>query len=221
MLKAAGRLFRSRRGRLWAAGLFAAALGGCGVGAEKVPDTKYFVIDYSPERAKKSGPVVPVTVSVDNFRSDSVYRTEKMIFRKVPYQIDFYPYQRWGARPDEIVTDRMIDHLLATGRFREVIRAASGASSDDLIRGRVKRFEEDNVSNKYFADAQIEISLIYRRTGKVLLQKRLTRRTQATSRPPQGFVDAMARNLRGLLSQAATQISEAVSKHHNRRARRP
>lgn len=221
MLKAAGRLFRSRRGRLWAAGLLAAALAGCGVGAERVPDTKYFVIDYSPERAKKSGPVVPVTVGVDNFRADSVYRTEKMIFRKVPYQIDFYPYQRWGARPDEIVTDRMIDHLLATGRFREVVRAASGAPSDYLIRGRVKRFEEDNVSNKYFADAQIEISLIYRRTGKVLLQKRLTRRTLATSRPPQGFVDAMARNLKALLSQAAAQISEAVAKHHGQLARRP
>ena len=109
-----------------------------------VPETRYFVIDYTLETSRNSGPVIPVSVGVDKFRSDAVYRTDKIVFRKVPYQVEFYPYERWGARPEEIVTDRMIDHLLATNRFREVIRATSGANSDYLVRGRVKRFEEED-----------------------------------------------------------------------------
>lgn len=215
---------RARWGGLWAALLLMTAplaLAGCGVGAEKVPETRFFVVDYSVPASKNAGPRVPVVVGVDNFRSDAVYRTEKIVFRKVPYEVNFYPYERWGARPDEIVTDRMIDHLMATRRFREVVRVASGAPSDYLVRGRVKRFEEDGISNNYFADAQVEISLIYRRTGKVLLQKRLSRREAAASKPPGGFVDAMAKNLKGLLGMAAGQIAEAVSKHHGRLASRP
>ncbi len=222
MLKPAGGIRRSRIGTYWAAALLAVAvpLGGCGVGTEKAPETRYFVIDYAlkPEKGART---TPVTVGVDNFRSDSIYRTEKIVFRRVPYQVDFYPYQRWGARPDEIVTDRMIDHLLATGSFREVVRSASGAPSDYLVRGRIKRFEEDNVSNSYFADAQIEVTLIHRRSGKVLLQRRISRRTRARTQPPHGFVNAMAENLKGLLGEASAQIAETVSKHHGRIAKRP
>jgi len=194
---------------------------GCGMTAEKVPDIRYFIIDYSLRPAENIAPIVPVTIGVDKFRADSVYRTEKIVFRRVPYQVDFYPYERWGARPDEIVTDRMIDHLLATRRFREVIRSVSGARSDYLVRGRIKRFEEDNASNRYFADAQIEISVVYRRTGQVLLQKRLSRRIRAVSRPPQGFVNAMAKNLKELLGGASVQIAEAVTRHHKMLVKRP
>ena len=96
---------------------------GCGIGAGDVPETRYFVIDYTPAVSRNSSPHLPVSVGVDKFRSDSVYRTDKIVFRKVPYQIEFYPYERWGARPADIVTDRLIDHLLAIHRFREVIRA--------------------------------------------------------------------------------------------------
>ncbi|MBT3821591.1 MAG: hypothetical protein HOC91_03270 [Nitrospinaceae bacterium] len=224
MLSVLERIRRARWGGLWMVLVLLVAplaLSGCGVGAEKVPETRYFVVDYSVPTSINAGPIVPVVVGVDNFRSDAVYRTEKIVFRKVPYEVNFYPYERWGARPDEIVTDRMIDHLLATKRFREVVRAASGVPSDYLVRGRVKRFEEDGISNKYFADAQIEISLIYRRTGQVLLQRRLSRREVAASKPPGGFVDAMARNLKGLLGQAAAQIGQAVSKHQRQMAKRP
>jgi ABC-type uncharacterized transport system auxiliary subunit len=194
---------------------------GCGVAGDKVPETRYFIIDYTVQPAKNAAPAIPVTVGVDKFRADSVYRTEKMVFRRVPYQVEFYPYERWGARPDEIVTDRMIDHLLATRRFREVIRSVSGARPDYLVRGRIKRFEEDDVSNQYFAVARIEISLIYRRTGQVLLQKLISGRTKAVSDPPGGFVDAMAKNLKGLLGSAAAQIAEAVARHHQKLANRP
>ncbi len=223
MLKEAGGIRRSRIGNYWAALLLAVVvpLGGCGVGVEKASETRYFVIDYSLKPVKKGARSAPVTVGVDNFRSDSVYRTEKIVFRRVPYQVDFYPYQRWGARPDEIVTDRMLDHLLATGRFREVVRSASGAPSDYLVRGRIKRFEEDNVSKSYYADAQIEFTLIHRRSGKVLLQRRISRRTRALTQPPHGFVNAMAENLKGLLGEVADQIAEAVSNHFGRMAKRP
>jgi ABC-type uncharacterized transport system auxiliary subunit len=187
---------------------------GCGAGAGNVPETRYFVIDYTLKTSRNSGPVIPVSVGVDKFRSDAVYRTDKIVFRKVPYQVEFYPYERWGARPEEIVTDRMIDHLLAINRFREVFRATSGANSDYLVRGRVKRFEEDS-SKGYAAVAQIEVSLIYRKSGKVLLQRRVTRRTPAKSKPPQGFVNAMAENLKSLLGEMAGEISKAVVKHRN------
>ncbi len=187
---------------------------GCGMGAGNVPETRYFVIDYTLAVSRNSSPPLPVSVGVDKFRSDSVYRTDKIVFRKVPYQIEFYPYERWGARPEDIVTDRLIDHLLAIHRFRQVIRATSGAPSDYLVRGRVKRFEEDS-SSGYSAVAQIEMSLQYRKTGKVLLQKRVTRRTPAKSKPPQGFVNAMAENLKSLLGELAQEIYEAVAKHRN------
>ncbi|MEE9240602.1 MAG: hypothetical protein V3U53_05375, partial [bacterium] len=83
-----------------------------------------------------------------------------------------------------------------------------------LVRGRVKRFEEDS-SSGYSAVAQIEMSLQYRKTGKVLLQKRVTRRTPAQSKPPQGCVNAMAENLKSLLGELAQEIYEAVAKHRN------
>ena len=45
--------------------------------------------------------------------------------------------------------------------------------------------------------------------------------TLANSKPPQGFVDAMAKNLKVLLGSAAAQIAEAVTRHHQKLANRP
>ena len=144
-----------------------------------------------------------------------------MVFRKAPDRVDFYPYERWGARPDEIVTDRMIDHLLALSRFREVVRAGGGTRAGYLVRGRVKRFEEVDGSGGYTAVAQIEISVVHRRSGQVIFQRRLKGEKRAKTKPPEGYVNAMAENLRGLLGKAAGEIAEAVSRHLRRRAPRP
>lgn len=187
---------------------------GCGVATENVPETRYFVIDYTLPRKKNAGPVLPVSIGVDNFRADVVYRTDKIVYRRVPYQIEFYPYERWGARPEEMVTDRLIDHLISVNRFREVVRATSGTHSDYLVRGRVKRFEEDS-SNGFSAVAQLEVSLLDRKTGTVLLHRRVTKRTPAKSKPPLGFVNAMAENLKALLGQLADEIVQAVARHIN------
>ena len=211
--------FLTRQGSRLAGGLLAAALAaaGCGVGADTIPETRYFVIDYTlPPAPVNPGHTLPVSVGVDPFRSDAVYRTEKIVFRKVPYRVDFYPYERWGARPDEFVTDRLIDHLLASSRFREVVRATGGIQADYLVRGRVKRFEEVDSPDgrKYSALAEIEITVADRRTGAVLLQKRISRTTPAKVKAPQKFVDAMAENLKGLLTEATDHIAEAVARHH-------
>lgn len=198
-----------------AACLAALLAGGCGVGSGQIPDTRFFVIDYRVPAAPQAGQVLPVTVGVESFRSDAVYRTDRMVYRKVPYRVDFYPYERWGARPDEFVTDRLLDHLEASRRFREVVRASGGAAPDYLVRGRVKRFEEVGSANgKFSALAQVEIFLVERRSGKVLLQRQLSHSAEAKSQPPQGFVEAMAESLRSLLSEATGQIAETIARHN-------
>lgn len=206
-------------GKLVAALALATALAGCGAGLESIPETHYFIIDYTlPHKKPKAAPL-PASVGVDDFRADAVYRSEKIVFRKVPYRVDFYPYERWGARPDEMVTDRFIDHLLASGRFRDVVRASTGTSSDFLVRGRVKRFEEvDGPGDTYSASAKIEVSVIDRRSGDVIYQHSLSSVTRAKTKPVQGFVDAMADNIRGLLSQATRQIASAIEKRLRERS---
>ena len=204
-------------GRLARAAACLAALlaGGCGVGGGQIPDTRFFVIDYRVPAPSQAGQVLPVTVGVESFRSDAVYRTDRMVYRKVPYRVDFYPYERWGARPDEFVTDRLLDHLEASRRFKEVVRASGGATTDYLVRGRVKRFEEVGSDNgKFSALAQVEIFLVERRSGKVLLQRQLSHSAEAKSRPPQGFVEAMAESLKNLLSEATGQIAETIARHN-------
>jgi len=209
-------VFSPRLGRLMgAAACLAFLAAGCGVGTADIPDTRFFVIDYRvPPSNPGTGQMLPVVLGVESFRADSVYRTDRIVYRKVPYRVDFYPYERWGARPDEFVTDRLLDHLAASGRFKDVVRASAGASYDYLVRGRVKRFEEVGSSNgKFSALAQLDLSLIDRHTGKVIFQQQFTQSTEAGSKPPQGFVEAMAENLKTLLAGATKEIIEAASRH--------
>ena len=135
--------------------------------------------------------------------------------------MDFYPYERWGARPDEIVTDRMIDHLTALGRFQEVVRTVGGPKADILVRGRVKRFEEVERGGAFFAVVQIEYSVLDRRSGQVLYQGRLTGEEKAASKPPKGFVNAMAESLKKLLGKAAIQTARVVAGHLQQGSVRP
>lgn len=197
-------------------------LTGClGIGTARIPETRHFVIDYVVPAKKASGPGIPVSVGVDNFRADSVYRSDRIIFRKDSYRVDYYPYERWGARPDEIVTDRMLDHLNALGRFRDVVRAAGGPKADILVRGRIKRFEEVERGGAFFAVLHIEYSVMDRRSGRVLYQGRLMGEEKASSKPPEGFVNAMAENLKKLLSQAAMQVAQVVADHLQQGGVRP
>ncbi len=197
------------------------ASAGCGPVAGEIPQTRFYVIDYTVSPENNNGPVLPVTVGVEKFRSDSVYRSDRMVYRKAPYRVDFYPYERWGARPEEIVTDRVLDHLVANNVFREVVLATGGPRVDYLIRGRIKRFEEVSTENGFLALAQIEISVMDRKTGKVIFQRRISRSSPSKSKPPQGFVNAMAENLRALLGDMASQVSQVIRETHNNSVSRP
>ena len=197
------------------------ASAGCGPSAGEIPRTRLYVIDYTVSPEKNNGPVLPVSVGVEKFRSDSVYRTDRIVYRKDPYRVDFYPYERWGAKPQEIVTDRVLDHLAAKNVFQEVVLATGGPRVDYLVRGRVKRFEEVSTENGFSALAQIEISVMDRKTGKVIFQRRLSHSSPSKSKPPQGFVNAMAENLRTLLGDMASQVSQAIRETHKNSVSRP
>ncbi|MFQ6110617.1 MAG: ABC-type transport auxiliary lipoprotein family protein [Nitrospinota bacterium] len=195
-----------RRAPLAAALLF--LLSGCLRG--NFPETKYYVIDYSlPPLSDRAGSL-PATLGVELFRADSVYRQNRIVYRQVPHRVEFYTYRRWGVRPEEMITDKVMDHFSSSGLFRAVQRYPYDGPATYILRGRVKRFEEIDREDGWFARFALEARLIKRDNLEVILATRKDLTLKAEARTPDAFVKAMAEAMRKTLGELVGEAARRL-----------
>jgi len=95
------------------------------------------------------------TLAVCEFRSPAYLRQGAIVYRASPEQVGFYQYHRWAVDPREFVTNAIIDHLHAAGRFAEVSAYDGHSDVDFILSGRLEKLEEVD----YEGGVRVEVAL--------------------------------------------------------------
>ena len=177
------------------------ALSACGSSA---PETRYYQMSLAETPLSQTKEARgELSLSVDYMSADPAYDDTRMVYRKSPYQLDYYHYHRWSSPPSMMVSDMLRDAIEATGDFRLVTNGFV-AGADVLLRGRLLALEEVDVSeSQWRARVVLDLQLQDVRSGLVIWSSRARQEVDVADRTPEGVARA--------LSQAIAEIAPRIT----------
>lgn len=182
------------------------------VACVSVPKDKFFRIVYDPPAAPATGlKTTNYTLAVDRIRSIPLLRQTNIVYRNSTHQVDVYPFNRWEARPDTMVTDVFMQALKAGHVFSRVTELAHADQTDFVLKGWLKRFEQVNSPAGTYAEIWLELELDRRSDRSVVWTKTFTQQQPVTENGVVGVAAAMSQALRDCASQAIKDISDATT----------
>jgi ABC-type uncharacterized transport system auxiliary subunit len=127
-------------------------LAGCG--SVHGPATKYYKLDIPPAPTAV-GPSAPVPLRISPFRTTSLVRQDRIVYRPSPVEVGFYEYHRWAEPPNDTVTKALADQLIRRRVFQSVEISDGGEEADYLLRGSIDRLQEVD----YNGGVKVQVSI--------------------------------------------------------------
>ena len=128
-------------------------LAGCG--SVQGPAIRYYKLDIPPAPTP-AGPSVPVPLRIEPFRTTSLLRQDRIVYRPSPVEVGFYEYHRWAEPPNDTVTKALADQLTGRRLFQSVEISDGAERAEYVLRGSIDRLQE--VDYKGAVRAQVSIS---------------------------------------------------------------
>jgi len=148
-----------------------ALLSGCYWG--KVPETRYYVLDYvptpPPERIQK-GPY-PFVLRLRDCEIAEAYRRSQIVYRQSANQMQFYGLHLWAVDPDRMMTDLILKHLKAAQLFENVTRTVENFVPDYYLSCNVQAIEEFDSKEQVYSHLAIEYQLEDAKANQITWKK--------------------------------------------------
>ena len=127
-------------------------LAGCG--SVREPSTKYYKLDI-PAVPTQAGPSAPASLRIEPFRTTSLLRQDRIVYRPSPVEVGFYEYHRWAELPNDTVTKALADQLVRRRVFQSVEISDAGEQADYVRRGSIDRLQEVD----YMGAVRVQVSI--------------------------------------------------------------
>ena len=175
-----------------------AALTGC---AGKIRYSSYYTLNLPPAPDPAPEKDVRSSIAVREFQSPGYLRQGPIVYRRTPEEIGFYEYHRWAADPRVQVTNAVVDHLTAGGRFAAVSKYDGRSNADYVFSGRLEKLEEVD----YNGGVKVEVAISAQIT-------RVASGATVWSNTVSEAVAVPQRNVPGVVSQMNKSMDIAIAK---------
>ena len=152
----------------------------------------------------------PVSLLVGNIGGADIYRQTPIIYRIGTNEIGAYQYSRWAEPPVELVKDKLIRILSASGDYQSVTSLGSNSNGQFVVRGRLYEFAEVDGAN-ITGLVSMEFELYDRKSGKTLWTHFYSQSEPAQSKDIPAVVTALDTNLDRGLKEVAAGLSQYFS----------
>jgi ABC-type uncharacterized transport system auxiliary subunit len=152
----------------------------------------------------------PVSLLVGNIGGADIYRQTPIVYRIGTNEIGAYQYSRWAEPPVELVKDKLIRILSASGDYQSVTSLGSTSNGQFLVRGRLYEFAEVDGAN-ITGLVSMEFELYDRKSGKTLWAHFYSQSEPAQSKDIPAVVTALDTNLDRGLKEVAAGLSQYFS----------
>ena len=197
----------------WGVGILGCSLllAGCAGGGGSIPEPRIYRIAVPPPSNTAASPR-PLTLGVAVLGGAETYRQERLVYRTTPYQVAFYPYDRWEMAPVEMVTDALIGHLRGAGLFRRVVPYGRDGRADYVLRGRLLRFDQEDTGSgtQWTAVVELEYQVVDPLKGDVLASGTVRATRPVEGREPAAIVRALSVATGEALGSLGPQVAGAI-----------
>ncbi len=198
--------------RLIALAVLVLALAGCGANRAKVPDTRYYTLEYDAPAVP--GEPVQAVVAVNRFGVAPEYNTARIVYRDLSFGRQEYHYHQWRGTPQSLVADYLRRDLRASGLFLAVTGPGSSLPATHQVEGIVEQWLEVDGEDRWMASAELTITLIDLRARAlpdlVLFQRTYHESEPSAKKNPGSVVEAMSRVMRTLSGRIIADVHAAV-----------
>ncbi|GAK55431.1 hypothetical protein U27_02265 [Candidatus Vecturithrix granuli] len=112
-------------------------------GCASVPPTHYYTFQPIPVIGRETpSSRYPASIGIEAYEAETPYQQDRIVFRKSPYEVNFYEYHRWLRPPAELVTDQVQKLLKVSGLFQQIQAYTYDSTPDYLLRGRILLFDQ-------------------------------------------------------------------------------
>jgi ABC-type uncharacterized transport system auxiliary subunit len=186
-------------------------LAGCG--SVRGPATKYYKLDIPPA-STPAGPSAPVSLRIEPFRTTTLLRQDRIVYRPSPVEVGFYEYHRWAEPPTDTVTKALADQLMKRRVFRSVEISHGGEKADYVLRGTIDRLQEVD----YMGAVRVQVSISAELEDPVRQQRIWSSAASSecvvTKSEVQAVVAAMGKASQQSIGRLMTDVTKFVQHNH-------
>jgi ABC-type uncharacterized transport system auxiliary subunit len=180
------------------------------IGCGGVPPTYYYRIHYDMPEHNSPTPL-PVTIIIEPFDADALYKGDRIVFRNSEYEVQFYHYRRWVAPPNKIVQESVIEQFRASGVFERVVTSTVPVNAGYILKGNIKSFEEWDEGDSWYGLVSIAFELRNKETKEIVWQNTFSERTPAFKKEPTEVAKAISESLKKIVEKAIREVEEKLS----------
>ena len=183
----------------------------------KVPVKKFYVINYEPEplRSRQFQGPYPYTIRVKEFSIEEAYSRPQLVYRKSPFELEYYYFRAWAVKPVRMITDAVDKHIASTGIVSHVVRRFDeGAKPDYELSGHIEAIEEYDSEDVWFAHLTIRMRLTRISDGRTVYMRRFDRRKQVFQHDPEYVIRELSQILDFIMSQALHDMDVVLAKEY-------
>ena len=157
---------------------------------------KQWMMEYDPPKVSP-GPPLDKVVEMRRFTVLYAYRSQNMVYRPEPNQLENYPYHKWWSAPSDVVGDLLLRDMQASGLFRAVLSQMQQGQPRFAVEGGLEECLEVDLPSGWLARLKYNISVIdtsqRQLPQRILLQKTYLAEEPIKNKGPAGLARAMSR----------------------------
>ncbi len=178
-------------------------LGGC-FGGTAVEEHFYTLAGPRTPLEKGHGP----RLLVYDLVAASGYDTARLAYRVSDNELRYYGYRQWVSDPPRLITEMVVRHLRASGRFSQVARGDKLRDPDLVLEGTIDAIEEVDIDEKTWK-ARLAMSFSVRRgeSDKVLLRHAFDVLMPCAKRNP----DEVAKTISSILAREMDRLARVIA----------
>lgn len=141
----------------------------CCWGCANIPLTHYYT--FRPDIELTENPVsstYPYILTIEPFETDFPYQERRIVFRRSPYEVNFYEYHKWLQPLEKLVAEQVFKLASATQMFQHVHNQAFGTYADYIIHGSINMFDFWYSPPTPFVRIQLEYQLIAAKEDQII-----------------------------------------------------
>lgn len=172
------------------------------------PATHYYQLAI-PAAERRAPPAPGIALAIEPLAVDAAYSTDRIVYRRSPYRLDYYHYHRWSAPPALHLADVLRDAYQRTGAFERVTLEAPDSPALEL-RGRVLALEEvDESESRWLGRIALELSAVDARTGELLWSESFTEVEPLAEQTPEGLARSLSVAVQRIVQRSTPAIAKA------------
>jgi len=184
------------------------------VGCMSSPMKKYYQIHLENVNMGKSQnidiKVIDKILLVEKIDIEEIYNDYRLVYRKSPFQLNYYSYKFWIKKPDRVIRDAIVQYLSNKKVFNKVIMEFLEWEPDLIMKVRTNIIEEYDIGENWFAHLSMKFKIIDFKSGEVILIHKFDRKKRLIIKKVDNIPVCLSKILQEELDKMINNLSKKL-----------